>query len=104
MSRLWAEAHSLSPAERPALSQMTGIESEEHKMKFKVNEIYTRPGLFGPSWDVRCLARTEHTATFEQVGYEEDGGVEITIELDGETEVCMCWEYMGHNGYIRADR
>lgn len=35
MSRLWAEAHSLSPAERPALSQMTNIESEEHKMSNK---------------------------------------------------------------------
>lgn len=72
-------------------------------MKFKVNEIYTRPGLFGPDWHVRCLARTERTATFEQVGYEEDGGIELEIELDGETETCVCWEYMGHLGHIRAD-
>ncbi len=72
-------------------------------MKFEVNGIYTRPGLYLPSWEVRCLARTEHTATFEQLGYEEDGGTEIEITLDNGTEVCECWEYLGHKGYIRAD-
>lgn len=76
-------------------------------MKFEVGSIYTRPGLFGPSWYVTCMARTENTATFAQTGYEQDledwATIEIMIDTSG-TEICECYEYMKHKGYIRADR
>lgn len=74
-------------------------------MEFKIGEEYIRPGLFGPSFWVRCMERTEETATFAQVGYEDDPDrVTLKIEHDGETETCECWEYRGAHGYIRADR
>lgn len=73
-------------------------------MEFKIGQEYIRPGLFGPSFWVRCMERTEGTATFAQVGYEDDPDwVTLELEHDGDTEVCECWEYRGHHGYIRAD-
>ena len=73
-------------------------------MEFNIGQEYIRPGLFGPSFWVRCMERTEDTATFAQVGYEDDPDwVMLELKRDGDAEVCECWEYRGHHGYIRAD-
>jgi len=82
---------------------------EETTMKFEIGREYRRPGLFGPSYWVVCVERTETTAKF--IGEDSLRETEIDhaaydtldIEHDGDTEVCECWEYRGHRGYIRAD-
>lgn len=78
------------------------------KIKFEVNEIYTWPGLFGPSWEVRCVARTEDTVTFKEIGYEKYEGDTLEIEIESceeqEIERCVCYEYFGEIGYIKANR
>lgn len=73
--------------------------------KFEVNEIYLVPGLYIPSWNARCVERTETTATFAQVGYEDEHEAWKTykIQHDGNSEVCAKWFYCDHVGYIRAD-
>jgi len=72
--------------------------------KFIVGEIYLRPGLFGPSWQVRCTDRTETTVTFAQVGYEEEeNGTKIEVGSDHGVEACLCWEYSGSKAYIFSD-
>lgn len=71
--------------------------------QFKRGQVYNRPGLFGPDFEVRCMDRTRTTATFAQVGYEDDDDhMTLAIGHDGNTEVCVCWDYRGHHGYIRA--
>lgn len=75
--------------------------------KFEKSQEYRRPGLFGPSWWVRVMERTEKTVTFAQVGYEHEPPtewttLEVLVDTDG-TEMCECWEYRGHQGFIRAD-
>lgn len=76
-------------------------------IQFEKGKEYIRVGLFGPSWWVRVMERTEKTVTFAQVGYEHEPPtewttIEVQVDTDG-TEMCECWEYMGHKGYIRAD-
>lgn len=78
-------------------------------MKFEIGREYHRPGLFGPSFWVVCVERTETTVTFISEGWlneaEIDPGAYATLDIehDGDTEVCECWEYRDHRGYIRAD-
>lgn len=72
--------------------------------RFQVGQEYTRPGLYGPSWYVRVTERTETTVTFVEPGYEDEEKITypVVTNTDG-VEMCECWEYLGHTGYIRAD-
>jgi hypothetical protein len=73
--------------------------------QFKKGETYTWPGLYGPSWDVTVVGRTEKTVTFQEAGYEDPADwttKEVLVDTDG-TEMCEAWEYRGHKSYIRAD-
>ena len=71
-------------------------------LKFEIGKDYVRPGLFSSNFKVRVVARTEKTASFVQVGWEEEPPVEIVIEVQDNEEVCECWDYMEHKGYIKA--
>lgn len=72
---------------------------------FEKGDLYTWPGLYGPSWTVRVVDRTEKTVTFQEIGYPDPRDwttLEVLVDTDG-TEMCEVWEYRGHRGYIRAD-
>jgi hypothetical protein len=56
---------------------------------------------------MRAIERTNGMIRFAEVNNEREGGcdskpMKISIDTDG-TEICECWEYKGHKGYIRAD-
>lgn len=73
--------------------------------RFLVGNSYIRPGLYGPSFWVTCVARTSVVATFAPAGYEADkeSWVEIPIEIINGSEVCLCWESQGTVAYINTN-
>lgn len=73
--------------------------------KFEKGKTYTWPGLYGPSFDVKVVERTEKTVTFQELGFPDPVDwipLDVLIDTDG-TEMCEVWEYRGNKGYIRAD-
>lgn len=70
--------------------------------KFVVDELYYAPGLYGPSYIVECVGRTETTITLHEIDYPDSDPYTKDIVIQGDTETCLAWEYKGHTAYICA--
>ena len=72
-------------------------------MKFLVGRTYTRPGLYGPNFPIKCMNIIGTMAFFAQVGYEDEEHTPIKIEEENGVERCLCWESQGQKCYIYSD-
>lgn len=73
-------------------------------MKFEVGKIYLMPGLFIPSYWVKCIKRDEkkNRVFFCEIEHTGVFHKEIEYDLKGN-EIVFAWEYGKERGYMNAD-
>jgi len=102
----------------PAAFFVPGKEARMKKKRFKIDEKYRRPSLYGMSVnmtitdiaDGRLFWKEEWASedAFEDCQADMSGEIEVvtTTTLDGETieaERVLMWEYHGEGGYLWAE-
>lgn len=74
--------------------------------RFEVGQCYTFPGLHGPSFEIKIVARDDqlHTLKFIETRFPNAGASELSITYDDWGNECaLVWTYKGFEGYVRSN-